>query len=59
MGDHPYTFLEPVDGDPWERMKIGVDKYNGELCKGWKDDLDTILVFVRRSYAHYLLSILI
>jgi len=51
MGGQPYLFLQPVEGDPWERMKFGVDKYDDELCKGWKDDLDTMLVFVRCVHA--------
>ena len=31
-------------------MKKGVDKYDEEMCRVWKDDLDTMLVFVR-SYS--------
>jgi len=33
-------------------MKKGVDKYDEEMCRGWKEDLDTLLVFVRHVSVH-------
>ncbi|KAK0205554.1 hypothetical protein DFS33DRAFT_1383459 [Desarmillaria ectypa] len=32
-------------GDPWEVGVNQVEKYDNELCKGWKEDIDTLLVF--------------
>jgi len=47
MKGQPYVFLEPFEGGHWATMQKGVNKHDDELCKGWKDDLDTMLVFVR------------
>jgi len=35
-----------VQGDPWETVKGGVDKFDAEMCKAWNGELDTILTFV-------------
>ncbi len=35
-------------GDPWETGVNQIEKYDNELCKGWKEHIDTLLVFVRR-----------
>ena len=36
-----------VQGDPWELLKIGVDKFDKEMCDAWNGELDTVLTFVR------------
>jgi len=46
MKGHPYVHMKPIYGGPWELLKKSIDKYDDEMCKGWKDDLDTMLVFV-------------
>jgi len=37
-----------VEGDPWETLKVGVDRFDTEMCKAWNGELDTILTFVRQ-----------
>ncbi|KAK0460669.1 uncharacterized protein EV420DRAFT_222678 [Desarmillaria tabescens] len=32
-------------GDPWEAGVNQVEKYDNELCRGWKEHIDTLLVF--------------
>ncbi|KAK0219607.1 hypothetical protein EDD85DRAFT_960795 [Armillaria nabsnona] len=32
-------------GDPWETGVNQIEKYDNELCKGWKEHIDTLLVF--------------
>ncbi|KAG7445268.1 uncharacterized protein BT62DRAFT_1006969 [Guyanagaster necrorhizus] len=32
-------------GDPWEAGVNQAEKYDNEFCKGWKEDIDTLLVF--------------
>ena len=46
----PYLYyLDPCKSDPWVKLKSRIDKYDAETCKGWTDDLDTMLVFVRSN----------
>ena len=35
-----------LQGDPWITLKVGVDKFDKEMCDAWNGELDTILVFV-------------
>jgi len=48
----PYGYGDLGNGATWETMKKGVDKYDEEMCRGWKEDLDTLLVFVRHVSVH-------
>ena len=46
----PYNYMSCPSLGPWETMKKGVDKFDDELSRVWKDDLDTLLVFVRNTF---------
>lgn len=37
---------EPFNGEPFEDLKQALDKHDDELCKGWREELDSMLVFV-------------
>ncbi|KAJ3794599.1 hypothetical protein GGU11DRAFT_747839 [Lentinula aff. detonsa] len=41
----PYKFSPKRRGDPWEESMRRVDLYDDEMCRGWKEDVDTLLVF--------------
>ncbi|KAK7470176.1 hypothetical protein VKT23_001614 [Stygiomarasmius scandens] len=41
----PYRFAPKRRGDPWEQCMKRVDNYDDEMCRGWKEDIDTLLVF--------------
>ncbi|GAV99271.1 hypothetical protein LENED_000715 [Lentinula edodes] len=41
----PYRFSPKRRGDPWEESMKRVDLYDDEMCRGWKEDVDTLLVF--------------
>ncbi|KAG7090060.1 hypothetical protein E1B28_011677 [Marasmius oreades] len=41
----PYRFAPRRRGDPWEECLKRVDNYDDEMCRGWKEDIDTLLVF--------------
>ncbi|KAL0062155.1 hypothetical protein AAF712_010997 [Marasmius tenuissimus] len=41
----PYFCSPRVKGDPWEPIMKIVDKYDDEMAKGWREDIDTLLVF--------------
>ncbi|THU88925.1 hypothetical protein K435DRAFT_678972 [Dendrothele bispora CBS 962.96] len=41
----PYRFAPKRRGDPWEQCMRRVDNYDDEMCRGWKEDIDTLLVF--------------
>jgi len=45
----PYVhYLDTPKEDPWLTLKRGVDQYDdAQMCKAWKDDLETMLIFVR------------
>lgn len=47
--DGPFVYLNLPESEPWETLKRSVGKYDEGMCKGWREDLDTMLVFVRRS----------
>jgi hypothetical protein len=34
-------------GEPWEELMKEVKKYDKEEVEGWREDIDTLLVFVR------------
>ncbi|KAJ3868257.1 hypothetical protein EV359DRAFT_70701 [Lentinula novae-zelandiae] len=37
--------LPPRTGDHWERIMKRIDLYDEDICKGWREDIDTLLVF--------------
>ncbi|KAL0574618.1 hypothetical protein V5O48_007344 [Marasmius crinis-equi] len=41
----PYFSSPQVKGDPWEAIIKTVDKVDDEMAKGWREDIDTLLVF--------------
>ncbi|KAF9075540.1 hypothetical protein BDP27DRAFT_1415325 [Rhodocollybia butyracea] len=41
----PYRFSPKRRGDPWEESMKRVDQYDDEMCRAWKEDIDTLLVF--------------
>ncbi|KAL0063476.1 hypothetical protein AAF712_009680 [Marasmius tenuissimus] len=41
----PYRFAPKRRGDPWDECLKRVDRYDDEMCRGWKEDIDTLLVF--------------
>jgi len=44
--EHPYIYLDPSRGDSWATLRQGIQKHDDERCKGWREDLETLLVFV-------------
>ncbi|KAF5384498.1 hypothetical protein D9757_006414 [Collybiopsis confluens] len=44
-GDY-YKFPPKRRGDPWEESMKRVDLYDDEMSRSWKEDVDTLLVFV-------------
>lgn len=45
----PYRFSPKRRGDPWEESMKRVDQYDDEMCRAWKEDIDTLLVFVSNT----------
>ncbi|KAE9393214.1 hypothetical protein BT96DRAFT_229789 [Gymnopus androsaceus JB14] len=43
--DKPYRCAPPNTGDPWTECLNSVRTYDDEKCKGWREDIDTLLVF--------------
>ncbi|KAF5366317.1 hypothetical protein D9758_005712 [Tetrapyrgos nigripes] len=43
--DGAYKCAPSRHGDPWEECMKRVNKFDEEMCKGWRDDIDTLLVF--------------
>ncbi|KAF9264389.1 hypothetical protein L218DRAFT_1076597 [Marasmius fiardii PR-910] len=41
----PYRFSPPKKRDPWEECIKLVEKHDDETCRGWKEHIDTLLVF--------------
>ncbi|KAJ7585780.1 hypothetical protein C8J56DRAFT_128177 [Mycena floridula] len=41
----PWEFLPKIKGDGWGNVMKEIDKYDDEVAKGWRDDIDTLLVF--------------
>ncbi|KAJ3507208.1 hypothetical protein NMY22_g16999 [Coprinellus aureogranulatus] len=42
----PHHFSVPRKGDPWEESFKQVQKFDEEMCRGWREEIDTLLVFV-------------
>lgn len=43
----PHYHKVPRKGDPWEECFKLVQKFDEEMCRGWREEIDTLLVFVR------------
>ncbi|KIY67418.1 hypothetical protein CYLTODRAFT_376076 [Cylindrobasidium torrendii FP15055 ss-10] len=43
--DEPPHYHIPKTTDPWKKCRVRVDNYDRVLCRGWADDIDTLLVF--------------
>ncbi|KAG7087170.1 hypothetical protein E1B28_013150 [Marasmius oreades] len=41
----PYRFSPPKKRDPWEECIKLVERHDDENCRGWKEHIDTLLVF--------------
>ncbi|KIK52830.1 hypothetical protein GYMLUDRAFT_100553 [Collybiopsis luxurians FD-317 M1] len=37
--------VSPKTGDHWEKVMRRIDLYDEDMCKGWREDVDTLLVF--------------
>ncbi|TFK44181.1 hypothetical protein BDQ12DRAFT_5453 [Crucibulum laeve] len=44
MGE-PYRYPIPRFGDPWETCHQAVQKYDDDICTGWKDEVQNLLIF--------------
>ncbi|KAF8830629.1 hypothetical protein HHX47_DHR2001013 [Lentinula edodes] len=44
-GDQYRYAVPPRTGDHWERIMKRIDLYDEDICKGWREDIDTLLVF--------------
>lgn len=45
----PYLFEPKTVGDHWEQLHQAVENYDHEMCTSWREEIDTLLVFVRIS----------
>ncbi|KAF9063427.1 hypothetical protein BDP27DRAFT_238751 [Rhodocollybia butyracea] len=43
--NQPYFCAPPNNGDPWTECLNSVRRFDDEKCKGWREDIDTLLVF--------------
>lgn len=43
----PYLTGPQSKGDHWEQCLNAVEKYDNDECKSWREEIDTLLVFVR------------
>lgn len=43
----PYLTGPAPRGDPWDNCLQAVEKYDNDACKSWREEIDTLLVFVR------------
>lgn len=41
----PRKYAIPEEGDPWERCYQKVKDYDDDLCKGWRDQVEKLLIF--------------
>ncbi|KAJ7575296.1 hypothetical protein C8J56DRAFT_838238 [Mycena floridula] len=41
----PWKFLPKIEGDCWANVMTGIDRYDDEAVRGWRGDIDTLLVF--------------
>lgn len=46
-----YLFGPKSNGDHWQTCLEAVERYDNDKCQGWREDIDTLLVFVRYSYS--------
>jgi len=37
----------PKKGDPWEKCFKKVKDYDEDMCEGWREEVDNLLIFVR------------
>jgi hypothetical protein len=42
----PRKYAIPEEGDPWERCYQKVKDYDDDLCDGWRDQVEKLLIFV-------------
>ncbi|KAF9472741.1 hypothetical protein BDN70DRAFT_440589 [Pholiota conissans] len=42
-GAHKYPV--PKNGDPWETCIEKIRSYDGEMCDGWREEVDNLLIF--------------
>jgi hypothetical protein len=49
----PYQFAPKV-GDSWEKCLKAVEGYDNDMCTSWKEDIDTLLVFVSPNSFRYI-----
>jgi hypothetical protein len=45
----PYRTHLAKDQDPWEGCFKKVRKIDDEMCRGWREEIDTLLIFVSAS----------
>ncbi|KAF9077263.1 hypothetical protein BDP27DRAFT_1312103 [Rhodocollybia butyracea] len=43
--DHYRYAISPKTGDHWEKVNKRVETFDEDICKGWREDIDTLLVF--------------
>ncbi|KAH9478609.1 hypothetical protein JR316_0009066 [Psilocybe cubensis] len=43
--DDPYHYPIPKKDDPWDECFKLVLKFDEEMCRGWREEIDTLLVF--------------
>jgi hypothetical protein len=48
----PYKYAPTSVGDNWQKCLAAVEKYDNDMCTSWKEDIDTLLVFVRAHPFH-------
>lgn len=46
----PLNFPAPSTGDPWQNWHRRVEDHDNELCRGWKDEIEKILIFVSMPF---------
>jgi hypothetical protein len=46
----PYKYAPESVGDNWEKCLAAVEKYDNDMCTSWKEDIDTLLVFVSPNF---------
>jgi hypothetical protein len=42
----PYEYAPESVGDNWEKCLAAVEKYDNDMYQSWKEEIDTLLVFV-------------
>ncbi|KAF8969145.1 hypothetical protein BDZ97DRAFT_1915508 [Flammula alnicola] len=41
----PYKYPVPKNGDPWETCIEKVRGFDGDMCDGWREEVDNLLIF--------------